>query len=526
MHKKDFSAALLPWFKKSMRPLPWRESCEPYEIWISEIMLQQTQMERGVEYFNKWMIRFPDVRSVAQADETAILAAWEGLGYYSRARNLHKAAKTIMEKHGGVFPESHADIRALPGVGDYTAGAIASIAFNAPHPAVDANVLRIFSRLRDMASPVEAAETKAEITKQVQSLTPETKAREFCQALMELGALVCAKTPRCEKCPVKRFCLSLQNGTTGERPVKKPAAEYKRLETAAAVMVRVNASNEEVFIRQRPPGGLWANLWEFPGDTVEKGESPEQALARCLGESPKRLEKIGTVQHGYTVWRVTLHGFLLRMEKDAGTPPPAETKEGKWIPREMLAEYAFPAGRGRAVFLDVATSTAALSKVFRAAEGGEMLPDGWIVDRQGLPTNDPRSPDFSLSPFGGHKGYGIAVGIEILTGVLSGGGFLSSVHEWFDDLEQRNNCCHAFVVFDVEAIAGPGRFRERLDKMIDEIHNEPKAEGAERIYLPGEMELDNQARARQEGLELLDPHLNRLTELSRMLELPIEEIFI
>ncbi len=188
--------------------------------------------------------------------------------------------------------------------------------------------------------------------------------------------------------------------------------------------------------------------------------------------------------------------------------------------------YAFPAGRGRAVFLDVATSAAALSKVFRAAEGGERLPDGWIVDSRGLPVNDPHTPDFSLSPFGGHKGYGIAVGIEIFAGVLSGGGFLSGVNEWFDDIAQRNNCCHAFVVFDVEAIAGPGRFRERLDRMIDEIHNEPKAEGAERIYLPGEMELDNRERARQEGLELLDPHVARLTELSRLLDLPIENIFI
>lgn len=188
--------------------------------------------------------------------------------------------------------------------------------------------------------------------------------------------------------------------------------------------------------------------------------------------------------------------------------------------------YAFPAGQHQAVFLDVATSTAALSKVFRAAENGEMVPDGWIVDQKGCPTNDPASPGFSLAPFGGHKGYGIAVGIEILSGVLAGGGFLSGVHEWFDDIAQRNNCCHAFVVFDVEAIAGPGRFKARLDRMIDEIHNEPKAEGVERIYLPGEIELDNRARAQREGLELLDPHLKRLTELGRMLDLPVEEIFL
>jgi LDH2 family malate/lactate/ureidoglycolate dehydrogenase len=188
--------------------------------------------------------------------------------------------------------------------------------------------------------------------------------------------------------------------------------------------------------------------------------------------------------------------------------------------------YAFPAGRHQAVFLDVATSAAALSKVYRAAESGEMLPDGWIVDQKGRPTNDPASPGLSLVPFGGHKGYGIAVGIEILAGVLAGGGFLSAVNNWVDNIDKKNNCGHAFVAFDVEAIAGAGQFKNRLDRMIDELHNEPKADGAGRIYLPGEIELDKKAQAEKKGLELQDAHIRRLAEIGRMLDISADDMFV
>lgn len=343
MNSKKFADALLAWFARSMRPLPWRGDYEPYRVWISEIMLQQTQMERGVDYFNKWIRLFPDVASVARADEHAVLSAWEGLGYYSRARNLHKAAKTIVEKHGGEFPANFEDIRALPGIGDYTAGAISSIAFGKPYPAVDANVLRIFSRLRDIDAPVASPAVRQEITERVREWTPPKKAREFCQALMEFGALVCAKNPRCGECPVAAFCLALQRGTTKDRPVKKAATVYKNVETVAAVILR----GEEIFLRQRPPAGLWANLWEFPGGEVNAsaGETPEAALVRHLhGVDAGGLERIGTVRHGYTIHRVTLHGYLIRVDDGVAVGLIDAGAEGEWVPKDALGKYAFPAG--------------------------------------------------------------------------------------------------------------------------------------------------------------------------------------
>ncbi len=337
-----FADALLLWFARAQRPLPWRRDCGAYRVWISEIMLQQTQMDRGVAYFNKWMRRFPDIRSVAAAGEDAILAAWEGLGYYSRARNLHRAAKVIMEKHGGVFPPAFADIRALPGVGEYTAGAISCIAFNNPYPAVDANVLRVFSRVCDIADSVALAETRRRVTELVRAVTPEGRARGFCQALMELGALVCGKVPRCGECPVRDFCEALRRGTAGERPVKGAAAEYRRLVTAAVVVERAG----RVFLRRRPPGGMWAGLWEFPGGEVDSGENPEDALVRHVAglAGAGEPERIGTVRHGYTVWRVTLHGFLLRLDGGAAFDPPGG---GVWVKKNALGEYAFPSGHAK-----------------------------------------------------------------------------------------------------------------------------------------------------------------------------------
>ena len=326
-----------------MRPLPWRETYDPYSVWISEIMLQQTQMERGVRYFLDWMRRFPDIRSVAEADEQAIMAAWEGLGYYSRARNLHAAAKRVMERHDGRFPESYDDIRSLPGVGEYTAGAIAAIAFNQPVPAMDANVLRIFSRLFDIARPVSDAGVKAFVTDRVRALIPGGHAREFCQALMELGALVCGKNPKCPECPIAAYCAALRRGTVSQRPVKKAGKGYTSLETVCGLVMR----DDRVFIRRRPPRGRWAGLWEFPGGTMEAGETPEQALFRHIaGETGFRIavrKKIAVVRHAHTTWRVTLHGFLCEWEGEvSGTPSEAETV---WPTLEETIRYAFPAGQ-------------------------------------------------------------------------------------------------------------------------------------------------------------------------------------
>lgn len=336
--KEDFAARLLIWFAGAGRPLPWRAAYDPYQVWISEIMLQQTQAERGARYFEAWMRRFPDIRSVAEADEAAVLTAWEGLGYYSRARNLHRAAKYILDVHHGEFPASVELIRALPGVGEYTAGAVASIAFNQPEPAVDANVRRLLARLGDLARPVDEPETQALITATARALIPAESPRLFNQALMELGALVCARKPGCGRCPVTAHCAAHKRGTTAERPMVRAKAAYQFLETAAGVVRRDGL----ILIRQRPLRGLWAGLWDFPGGPVEPGESPEGAVVRHVREQTGLEvavgEKITVVRHGYTTRRATLHGFFGESQK---TSPVAD---GLWVRPEDLADRAFPAG--------------------------------------------------------------------------------------------------------------------------------------------------------------------------------------
>ncbi len=342
-HAAAFADSLQAWFDAAMRPLPWRKDYSPYGVWISEIMLQQTQMERGVAYYTRWMRRFPDVRAVAEADFEDILAAWEGLGYYSRARNLHAAAKHVMDEHGGVFPDSPDAIRRLPGVGDYTAGAIASIAFNLPVPAVDANVLRVFARILDIDRPVSDPGVRDLVAGTVRALMPADSPRRFNQALMELGALVCGKKAKCGECPLRRLCRAFANGTVAARPA---ATEKRGCREATAVAVMF-AEGGRVFVRKRPPHGLWAGMWEFPGGEAADGEAPEAAVARLVrettGAEAMAVEKIAVVRHSYTTNRVTLHGYLCRPRP--GASPACPGMETRWIAPEDTAALAFPAGQ-------------------------------------------------------------------------------------------------------------------------------------------------------------------------------------
>lgn len=338
-----FATALTEWFRTAMRPLPWRETYDPYHVWISEIMLQQTQMERGVRYFKEWMEAFPDIRSVAEAGGESILARWEGLGYYSRANNLHAAAKIVMKDYGGRFPDTFAAIRALPGVGDYTAGAIMAIAFNQPQPAVDANVLRILSRIADIDQPLKNKTVRDAVTDLARSLIPDDSPRLFCQALMELGALVCGKIPRCDACPVRAFCLAHERGTVADRPLKTKKKIYRLINMAAGIMT----DGDRVLIRKRPPEGLWSGLWEFPGGPVADGEKPAETVRRVFREELEVAvdisEKIGVVRHSFTTNRVTLFGFFCAAKADV-RPEFADRHAGKWVVRDELRKYGFPAG--------------------------------------------------------------------------------------------------------------------------------------------------------------------------------------
>lgn len=350
---RELGKKLLPWFARHKRPLPWREHYSPYAVWISEIMLQQTQMERGVAYFTRWMERFPDVASVASAPEEEILRLWEGLGYYSRARHLHRAAKCIMQEHGGVFPSDIEKIRALPGVGPYTAGAIASIAFGHSLPCVDANVERVIARVFDVDSPVKQEPAATRVRALALELVPGGKAREHNQAMMELGALVCRKKPRCEECPLAHICESHHLGIETERPVPGKKAAIVPLNVVTGVL----RCQGKIFVQKRLDSGVWACLWEFPGGRVEQGEEPEQAVVREFREETDFAvavrEKMGIIRHGYTTYRITLHCFALELAApfsppaplDAALPRPRLTaaSEARWVDMAELEQLAMPA---------------------------------------------------------------------------------------------------------------------------------------------------------------------------------------
>lgn len=341
---------LLRWFRENQRRLPWRLHHRPYEIWISEIMLQQTQVRTMLPYYSRWLQRFPHVQAVALAPEEALLKFWEGMGYYSRARNIHKTAKILVRDFDSKLPRSYDLLLGLPGIGSYTAGAIMSIAFNADCPAVDGNVVRVLARLFDVKEPVAERETRKTLWNLAERLLPKGKARRFNQALMDLGALVCTpKNPSCHACPLHVQCRGLQADVVNERPVTGKSRTVIPVQAAVGILLR----RGKVFIQKRPPGGLMPHLWEFPGGKLKDGETPEKALRRELQEELEvrigALRKIALIHHRYTTYRVTLHAFLCRLE-DAGREPVLRSAvEGRWVTPTDLDRYAFPAANRRLI---------------------------------------------------------------------------------------------------------------------------------------------------------------------------------
>ncbi|WP_127463044.1 A/G-specific adenine glycosylase, partial [Paenibacillus elgii] len=263
--KQYFSTELLSWYRRHKRDLPWRRSRNPYHIWVSEIMLQQTRVDTVIPYFNRFMDKFPTVEALAEAPEDEVLKAWEGLGYYSRARNLQSAVREVKERYGGVVPDTKEEVSSLKGVGPYTTGAILSIAYNKPEPAVDGNVMRVLSRYFLIEDDIMKGSTRVSMEKLAQELIPEGAAGDFNQALMELGALVCTpKSPSCLTCPVMAHCAGRAAGVEESLPVKTKA-KPPRPERRYAVVIEGAAEHAgRVLIRQRPAEGLLARLWELP----------------------------------------------------------------------------------------------------------------------------------------------------------------------------------------------------------------------------------------------------------------------
>lgn len=287
--KAYFSRELLTWYRRIKRDLPWRMNQDPYRVWVSEIMLQQTRVDTVIPYYERFMSKFPTVRALAEAPEPEVLKCWEGLGYYSRARNLQAGAREVVERYGGIVPDDKTAVAGLKGVGPYTTGAIMSIAFNRPEPAVDGNVMRVLSRYFCLEEDIAKPATRVGIEKLAASLIPEGAAGDFNQALMELGALVCTpKAPSCLPCPVMEHCEARLAGRETELPVKTKA-KPPRPEKRAAVMIQGTGLNEgKILVRQRPDTGLLAQMWELPHLLVPKEQEPVvEAAGEGSGSSPE-----------------------------------------------------------------------------------------------------------------------------------------------------------------------------------------------------------------------------------------------
>lgn len=334
-------AHLLAWWDRGHADLPWRRSRDPYAIWIAEVMLQQTQIATVIPYYARWMVRFPTVHALASAPLADVLKQWEGLGYYSRARHLHTAAQTVVAEYNGRLPETVAELRRLKGIGPYTAGAIASIAFGRPAPILDGNVTRVLSRLFDLSDDVTQTATKKELWQLAAALVPPERPGDFNQALMELGQTICITgAPLCHECPLAAHCLARARGTQLERPVRPPRPNTPHYDVVAGVIWREDG---RFLIAQRPLMGLLGGLWEFPGGKQEQGETLAEALEREIAEELAIAIDVGapltTVRHAYTHFRITLHAFHARYA--GGQPRHVGVADHAWVTLDDLEPYAF-----------------------------------------------------------------------------------------------------------------------------------------------------------------------------------------
>ena len=307
--------ALLPWFAREKRDLPWRQNQDPYRVWLSEIMLQQTRVEAVKGYYARFLSALPDISALAAADDELLNKLWEGLGYYSRVRNLKKAAQQIMLTHNGAFPHTHKEILALPGIGPYTAGAIASICFDLPTPAVDGNVLRVVSRLCNDSTPIDTPAFKKSVENRLSAIYP-AQAGDFTQALMELGATLCGPNwaPRCKECPCATFCKAHQAGTAEKLPVKSPK-KAKRLEDRTVFIFSCNGSYA---LQKRPNTGLLAGLWEFPNGEGHLSMEEGLRLAEFWGLHPQQLLRQVERQHIFTHIHWKMQGLYMEVAQEEG----------------------------------------------------------------------------------------------------------------------------------------------------------------------------------------------------------------
>ena len=333
---------ILAWWDKGHRDMPWRQSRDPYAIWVSEIMLQQTQVATVVPYYRRFLRAFPSVDALAAAPPEAVLKAWEGLGYYSRARNLHRAAQQIIERHGGKVPQGVAALRALAGVGRYTAGAIASIALGHDEPAVDGNIARVLSRLFALTRVSSGAAASATLWKHAAALLPAGKAGDFNQAMMDLGATICLPVgPRCGDCPIRPDCRAHARDLQERIPRTKKARPLPHYLVVAAVLWR----RGRILIAHRLAEGLLGGLWELPGGKVNQGEGLTEALVREVREEvglelAGPVEPLAVIRHAYSHFRITMHVYQCRGVR--GRARALASQRVRWVRPTDLGAFAFP----------------------------------------------------------------------------------------------------------------------------------------------------------------------------------------
>lgn len=332
--------SLLSWYAQSGRDLPWRHTRDPYAIWVSEIMLQQTQVQTVIPYYHRWLERFPTIQILADADQEAVLKLWQGLGYYARARNLHRAAQQIMQRHNGSFPTEMDVVLTLPGIGRTTAGGILSAAFNQPTPILDGNVKRVLARL--LALEVPPKQALAQLWQVSEQVLDRQQPREFNQALMDLGATLCTRhQPDCQRCPWQAHCGAYNQGKQAEIPMSEPRSPLPHRHIGVAVIWN---DQGQILIDRRPQDGLLGGLWEFPGGKQEPEETITACIEREIQEELGIAIRVGdpliTLDHAYTHYRVTLHVY--QCQYLSGEPQAIGCDEVRWATLAELDDYAFP----------------------------------------------------------------------------------------------------------------------------------------------------------------------------------------
>lgn len=340
--KNHFTDKLLQWYPLHRRDLPWRRTSDPYKIWLSEVMLQQTRVDTVIPYYNRFLESFPTLSALAKAEQQKVLKCWEGLGYYSRGRNFHQAARHVITEFDGIIPTEYDSFITLKGVGPYTAAAVLSIAFGKKHAVVDGNVIRVITRYIGIEGDIRSAQVKKTVQDYSDTLISANQPGDFNQALMELGAMVCKpKAPLCDQCPVSTQCVAYNSAKTDVIPYKSKAKKIPHFDIGVGLII--NPKNE-LLIALRPNDGMLGGLWEFPGGKKEKNESVKETVYRELreelGVDVQVHEKFKVIKHVYSHFKITLHSYWCTIIN--GDPQPNSSQEIKWVSLEKMDQYPFP----------------------------------------------------------------------------------------------------------------------------------------------------------------------------------------